>query len=348
MKKFLVSVADVYGYDSSDSLLFVGKTLLDSSIETTLSNTDVRGGRGNQLQYIYYHTAEMNITINETQFSLEFLALNTGTTPETGANMFVEESVTLAGGQGTVQEGTPLKLSTQNIYGWVTKADGSVQRVLFNGNNFDIGDAESNETVCVRYFTNMTAARQITINADMLPSNIRLVMEAQLCSSDSTTNQIGVVQVIVPKASMTGQFTLSMTADGVSQTPLTVRALSYTPTNKGGCTADRPVYATITEILFDSNWYDNVTALAIDGGDFTLAIDGTKTLKVFAVPNDGSAAFLAPVSGLTFSSDADTYAEVSANGVVTAKAEGSATIKATITEKTDIDANVVVTVPAGE
>ena len=54
MKKFLVSTADVYGYDSNDNLLFVGKTLLDSSIETTLSNTDVRAGKGNQLQYIYY------------------------------------------------------------------------------------------------------------------------------------------------------------------------------------------------------------------------------------------------------------------------------------------------------
>ena len=78
MKKFLVSTADVYGYNSNDNLLFVGKTLLDSSIETTLSNTDVRAGQGNQLQYIYYHTAEMNITINDAQFSLEFLALNVG------------------------------------------------------------------------------------------------------------------------------------------------------------------------------------------------------------------------------------------------------------------------------
>ena len=235
MKKFLVSVADVYGYDSNDTLLFVGKTLLDSSIETTLSNTDVRGGRGNQLQYIYYHTAEMNITVNETQFSLEFLALNTGTNIQMGADMFVEESVTLDKGQGTVTTGTPLALTTGLLYGWVTKADGTVVRVTFTGSNFNIGDPNNNETVCVRYYTKVNSARQITINADMLPSSIRLVMEAQLCSSDSTTNQIGVVQVIVPKASMTGQFTLSMTADGVSQTPLTIRALASTQ-NAGGWT----------------------------------------------------------------------------------------------------------------
>ena len=38
MKKFLVSTADVYGYDSSSNLVLFGKTMLDTSIETTLGN----------------------------------------------------------------------------------------------------------------------------------------------------------------------------------------------------------------------------------------------------------------------------------------------------------------------
>ena len=44
-RKFLTSVADVYAYDSSDNILFTGKTLLDSSIEVSLGNAPVRGGR---------------------------------------------------------------------------------------------------------------------------------------------------------------------------------------------------------------------------------------------------------------------------------------------------------------
>ena len=176
MKKFLVSTADVYGYDSNDNLLFVGKTLLDSSIETTLSNTDVRAGKGNQLQYVYYHTAEMNITINEAQFSLEFLALNTGSSIETGANIWTEESVTVTKGAGVVTQGTPLAIQTQTIYGWVTKEDGTVERVAFNGANFTLADSSYNGTVCVRYYTNDASARKVTVYADMLPSTIRLVM----------------------------------------------------------------------------------------------------------------------------------------------------------------------------
>ena len=342
MKKFLVSTADVYGYDSNDNLLFVGKTLLDSSIETTLSNTDVRAGKGNQLQYIYYHTAEMNITINEAQFSLEFLALNTGSSIETGANIWTEESVAVTNGAGVVTQGTPLAIQTQTIYGWVTKEDGTVERVVFEGANFTLSDGSYNGTVCVRYYTNDAAARKVTVYADMLPSTIRLVMVGTLASSDSTTNQIGTVQIEVPRASMTGAFTLSMTPDAVAQTPLSVRALASTKA-AGGCEGNRPIYATITEKINGAKWYDNVIALAIKGGDFDLAKGTSKTLQVYAIKNDGSAAFLAPINGLTFASSETSKATVD-GGIVAGVAAGSSTIKATITEVPEIDANVVVTV----
>ncbi|MBR0369306.1 MAG: Ig-like domain-containing protein [Methanobrevibacter sp.] len=343
MKKFLVSTANVFGYDSNDNLLFTGTTLMDSSIETTLANTDVRAGQGNQLQYIYYHTAEMNITINEAQFSLPYLALNVGSAITTGANVWTTETVTVTAGAGSVSK-TPLGISGTTLYGWVTDKDDNVQRVEFTGSSFSMADNTYNGDVCVRYYATDAAAQKVTVYADMLPSTIRLVMEAQLCSSDSTTNRIGTLQINVPKASMTGAFTLSMTPDSVAQTPLSVRALSYTPTNNGGCTANRPIYAEIIEILDGRNWYDNVVALAIEGGDFSLSVSGTKQLKVFAIPNNGTAAFLVDSSNITFASSATGKATVSASGLVTGVSAGDATIKATITGKTDIDANVVVTV----
>ena len=348
MKKFLVSTANVYGYDSDDNLLFTGTTLMDSSIETTLSNTDVRAGQGNQLQYIYYHTAEMNITINEAQFSLNYLALNVGSNITTGANVWTTETVTVTNGAGTVA-GTPLAISGTTLYGWVTDKEDNVERVEFSGSSFTMSNASYNGNVCVRYYANDAAAKQITVYADMLPSTIRLVMEAQLCSSDSTTNRIGTLQVEVPRASMTGSFTLSMTPDSVAQTPLSVRALSA-QVNEGGCTANRPIYATITEILFESNWYDNVIALAVEGGDASLTAGETKTLKVFAIPNDGTAAFLVKPSLLTFSSSDDTVVSVDATGVITvaAGAEASATadIKIAVTDKPEVDTTVVITVVA--
>lgn len=344
-KEFLVSVADVYGYDANDNLLFVGKTSLDTSIETTLSNTDVRAGKGNQLQYIYYHTAEMNITISDAQFSLPYLAANIGSAITTGQRMFKEETVTLTDGAGSVS-GTPLALSTSTIYGWVEK-DGVVSRVTFSGKSFDISDPTYNGDVCVRYYANDIDAESITVYADMMPATIRLVLEATLASDKiGSTSKIGVVQVEVPKASMTGAFTLSMTPDGVASTPLSIRALA-SKSNGGGCTGSRPIYATITKKVDTANWYDNVTALAIEGGDFALDLGDaeTKTLIVYAITSTGTT-FLAPVSGLTFASETTGTAEISSAGLVTPIGEGTSVLKASITDKATVDANVVVTVVA--
>ena len=256
--------------------------------------------------------------------------------------IFGLKKVTVTNGAGVVTQGTPLAIQTQTIYGWVTKEDGTVERVAFSGAGFTLADSSYNGTVCVRYYTNDAAARKVTVYADMLPSTIRLVMVGTLASSDSTTNQIGTVQIEVPRASMTGAFTLSMTPDAVSQTPLSVRALASTET-AGGCDGNRPIYATITEKINGARWYDNVIALAIKGGYFDLKSGDSKTLQVYAIKNDGSAAFLAPVGGLTFTSSEISKATVE-GGIVSGVAAGSSTIKATITEVPEIDANVVVTV----
>lgn len=351
MKKFLVSTANVYGYDSNGNELFRGVSMLDTSIETSLSNTDVRGGQGNKLLYVYYHTAEMNITVNNAEFSLDFLALNVGSNITIGADMFIDETVEVTNGTASVSKTIPLAFDTTTAYGYVSLPNvDAIQKVEFAGNAFTLTGDYANYTgdVCVRYYGNEITAREVTVYADMLPANIRLVMEAKLCSSDATTNQIGTVQVIVPRASMTGAFTLSMTPDSVASTPLNVRALAYEKTQAtGGCEGNKPIYAEIIERIDNQNWYDNVKALAIEGGDITMKVGNEENLKVYAMREDGTAPFLAPVSGLTFSSeDADT---VAVNGsAITAVKAGTTSIKATITEIPEVNATIFVTVEAAE
>src|SRR5258706_1637999 len=342
MKKFMVSVADVRLYDvSNDSLIAIGKTLVDSSLEMTLGNTDIRGGRGSQLQAIYYHTSDLNLTVNDTQFNLDLLATAVGKSIVTGDNVYTEETITLgASGSGTVT-GTPLSVTGTTIYGWVTQIDGTVDKVTFSGSTFASSTGTSGDVVCVRYYHLNSAARSLTIEADVLPSIVRVEMETLLISSQETTSRIGVVQIIVPTATLTGAFSLSMTSDGVSTTPLKIRALANTDLTTASC-LNTPVLAKLIEVLDNANWYDSVVALGIQGGDFTLA-SGTKQLVVWAVPSSG-AAFLAPLADLTFGSSSTGDATVSLHGgLVTWISSGSALISATITAKTSIDANVTVT-----
>lgn len=343
-KRFLVSVADVTAYDLSTSeILFVGKTLLDSSVETSLNATDVRGGRGNQLQYVYYNTTEFTATINDTQFNLAMLAANTGNAIVTDNDVYFKETITLDGsGDGTVTN-TPLAVTGTTVYGWVSYPDGTSEKKTFSTKTISCGAGHASETVCVTYYMQNVASRSVTLEANTVPSICRVVMEAQLAeTSDTSSNIVGSVQIIIPQAQVSGAFSLSMTADGVASTPLTVRALSYVDTTTGACTNDAYL-AKIIEIVDGADWWDNIRAIAIAGGDFTIAHPGTEQLTVYAIPTEG-AAFIPPVADLTFASGTVGTATIDANGLVTSVAAGTTLISVTVTSATSYDSKVTCTV----
>ncbi len=346
IKKFLVSVMDAYIFDENDVLLASAKTLIDSSLDVKLSATDVRGGRGNQLQYVYYHSNEMNITLNDTQWNLDFLAATAGVSPVTNNNVYTEETITLgAAGTGTIL-GTPLAIQGTSLYGWVTQNDGSIERVTFSTKTFATSTGTSGDVVCVRYFAADAASRSITINANMIPKVCRIVLEGSLNSSDQSSNKIGVVQVIIPKAVLSGAFTLNLKSDGTSQTPLTARALAYSDTASSACTS-APVYAKIIEILDSAYWYSECVALAIEGGDFSLTHPSTThQLVVYAIKSNGDAAFIPPYGGqLTFSSATVGKATIdAATGIVSTVATGTTVLSVVIAGKTSIEASCLLTV----
>lgn len=345
--KFMTSVADVYAYDASDNLVFSAKTLLDSSIENSLGSSPVRGGRGNQLLYTYYHTAELTINLTDTQWNLAMLGSTVGSDVLVGGfEYYGEENVVIAGSatSGTVS-GTPIAYEGTSIYGWATSPSGSTERVTFSGKTFNITEAPATEeTWCVRYYkANTSIGQGITIGSNMIPKVLKIVMETQLNSSDSTKNKIGIVQIIIPRVVLSGAFTISMVADGIANTPLTGTALAYTESGAGGCEVDS-YYAKIVEVIDATNWYDNVTALAIDGGAFNLPIGGTKTMSIWAIPSEGSA-FKVSNSTLSFTSASPTVATVGVNtGVVNGLTAGSSEITAVITSASAISGSATVTV----
>lgn len=344
--EFLTSVADVYGYNSSGDLLFTSKTLLNSSMEVVLGSSEVRGGRGNQLLYTYFHTGGLNLSLEETQFNLGFLAATLGQEIATGSNVYVEETITLgASGGGTVL-GTPLAVEGATIYGWVTQLDGDIDKVTFTGSTFPSSTGTSGDEVCVRYYAANAAATSINIPANTIPKIVRLVLEAQLNANSTTSNKIGTLQIIIPKFSLSGAFNLSLSSDGTSNTPLSGMAYSFTDTETAACTSEK-VYAKIVRILDNANWYDGVTSLSIEGGNFSLATTlGTKQLVVYAI-RPGYAPFVAPVADLDFTSGTTGVATVTLHGgLVTGVSAGTSLISVSITAAPTVDTSATVTVPS--
>lgn len=353
MNKFVAGVADAYFYDGSGNLVFQGKTDLDNSVTTTVAKTDIRGGKGNQLLTTYYHTSAMEVKVTDTQWNLNMIAATVGQSVQTSTNVYTEETVAVTNGAGSVL-GTPLT-NQGGLFGWVqlpdtdssgTKITTTNEKVTFSTKAFTLAvNSTYTGNVCVRYYALNSAATYLQIPANIIPSTGILILEAQLITgSASSTSVIGKVQFNFPAFQLDGTFAISMTAAGVSTTPVAGNALSSTSLMTGAC-SDVPLYCQVTEVLSSIHWYDNVYALAISGGDFALTAAGSPhTLAVYALA-PGTAPFLPPVADLTFSSDTTAKATIGTNtGVVTWVASGgSSLLHVHVTAKTTIEDSATVT-----
>jgi hypothetical protein len=353
-KKFLFSVADCYFYKTgTNDLIFKSQTLIDSSIEATVSNEDARAGKGNTLQFIYYHTSEFNVNLTEQQFDLQKLAPSIGSNIVTGGIIQVEETVTLgAGGTGTVTLGTPVNdqfVISDTVKGTVAIGE-SDTTIEFTGSDFAVAGGAQGDKVCVIYSILDPAARTITVNANMIPSVGRLVMKAQLGSSESGfaegSSVIGEVVIEVPTLQLSpAGASLTMSSSGISQSALSGRALAYTSSE--GCCTTSPIYATITERIYGASQYDSAKAMVATNSDITVAPLGVETVDLLLIPNYVGAPFAPDYADVSFTSDDPAVATVGLHtGIVTGVAAGNCTITATVTGYTNLTATAYVEVTA--
>jgi len=350
-KRFLVGVANIFAYHkTTGNELFTSRTMIDTAIEISTDSTNINGGVGNALQYIYFHTPELSLTLTETQFNLGMIASNVGSDITTGGDIWDEETVVLGVAGAGVITATPIiqpDIAGAVIYGWVTDAAGITTKVTFTGSNFTLAGGTDGETVCVRYYTNNSSIRVVTIPANFIPASIRLVMECSLASSDDVSaaggSIIGKIQFEINTAQLSGAQSIEMSSSGVSQTPLTAMALA-SPSGVGGCIGSS-VYGTIKEVIAGANWYDNVYALAITNGEIDITGVGTETLEVIAIPIQGTAFIVPDYTDLTFTSLDLAVATVAATGVITGVAAGDTSVTVGITAKASVDdAAAIVTV----
>lgn len=333
-----------------DQLIATATTLLDSSITVGSTAEEVRGGPGAKLLGKYYHTSTFDINLTDVLFKLEYFAFQTGSAIQQIADVFTSEQVTLgAGGSGTIT-GTPAVYQSYGTIGWAAKpGSDAYQKITFTEKAFTVAGAKEGDIYCVKYISTDNAARQITISSSFIPSEVTLVMTANLYRAGgrgendvNNSSKIGIVQVLVPRFQFNGSMELSMTSTGVANSPIAGSALD----NPSADCSDGGYYAIITEQLSGSSWYDNVFALAIEDSDIELATTtGTATLSVYALPLNG-AAFKPPYEDLTFTSAANGTATVTQEGVVTGVAKGSTTVTVSIKNKAGVEAIANITVPA--
>ena len=224
-------------------------------------------------------------------------------------------------------------------------------KITFSGKDATVSNLPVGTTVCVKYIHTDASAEQFTVSSAFIPDQCYAILTLPLFkatvgsdTSYTSSSKVGEVQVEIPNFLLGGAQELSLSSSGAATTALSGSALA-TYTGQEGCNDDG-YYAVLKQVVYNKDEFADVKAIVIADSDIDLIVDETQTLEVYAIYNGVKAPRLLNNSQLTFTSSADTYAEVSSAGVVTAKAAGSANIEVVVTGHSDLNAMAVVTVTA--
>lgn len=341
-RAFLAGVADVDLF-VGEELMLQAKTLTDSSISIGVTAEEIRGGQGAQLIGRYFHTTTFSVDLTDVLFQLDYIALNIGSAIDntgTHGGELITEEVIAAENKLTVT-GTAHDFMGLGVIGWYKlPEDENWTTFHFNEDAKTSADATvtTGTTYCVKYM-NSADAETITVSADFVPDEVTMVMKAKLFKASrgegiSSSSQIGVAEIEVPRFQLNGNMEISMSMTGAANTPLSGQALS-TSDGTEGCDGNG-YYSRIKRVIFDSNAMDNLTALAVRPSTIEnlTATTGTATLTVYGVFSGGNNAsrVIAPAD-LTYTVEPSGAVTVAQNtGIVTAGASAqSGTITITVT-----------------
>ena len=348
---FLAGVGRALLFKGND-LIGVAKTLTESTFDFSITAEDVRGGQGNGLLGRYFHDSNMQVTLVDAMFDLQYMALSLGVPLESGGLSVKEEELT-AGVDGSVTASETPVAFTGSMIGWYKKpADSEWSIGTFTGSKMAISGASQNDVYCVKYFYINENARSITIKSQYVPSELHVVIMNDLYAGDvgtqSDATRYGRLITDIPRLQMDGNQTLNLAASSAATINLTGSALAVL---SGDTCEEDPYYGTMTEEIYGAKWQDDVVALAVENSDIELAKSASETLIVRAVFGAGMASQRKDNSNFTFSvvstpASTATGTNVDTKGVVKAGTQaGVAVVQVMLTGAPDVDpAFVTVTV----
>jgi hypothetical protein len=343
---FIGGVANITMY-KDDQIFATAKTLLTSSITLGVTAADVRGGMGNGLIGKYFHTSKFDIKIEDCLFKMQYIAANIGSDIIIGSDVQTVENVTLATGLTGATKNTAVDFAGFGTIGWVSLPGmDDWHKVVITGKAFTSPVGTVGGTVCIKYKSTNSSAETLTVSSNIIPATLRIIMEAELFAGGKQAvgtgsgTKLGSLQIEIPKFILDGGMQIDMTSAGVSKTPLNGSALTI---GSETCDGDG-TYGTITKVITNANWYDDVNSLSISDSEVDLSTAApTQTLNVIAVHTTALPS-IPPYADLIFTSSDATKATVSATGLVTKVAIGNCQISVAIAAHPTVVAVAEVTI----
>lgn len=313
-----------------DNLIGVASALTNNTFGFSIDAEEIRGGFGNVLYGKYYHDSNLNVTLTDAMFNLEYIAAALGTTVEQGGLSVKEVQATLVtAGKLTVAE-QPLPFDSGVVIGWYKKPSEQEWTIgTFDGQTLSIPGGAVSDVYCVKYFYQNENARSIVVNAQYVPSVLHVVLINDLFAAETADlgsgEKYGRLITDIPRLQLDGSQDLTLDASGAASVELTGSALA-TSGSAGNQCEEEQYYATMTEEIFNTVWQDSVVALAVENSDVELTAGADPvTLNVRAVFGGSVASKRYPNSNFTFVADSlPDGVTVDAKGVITAASGATA------------------------
>lgn len=302
-------------------LIGVGKTLSDTTFDSSITGEEVRGGPGNLLYGKYFHDSNLTISITDAMFNIEYVAASLGVDVERGGISLYEspKAGETVGVGGVITLSETAVAFDGSIVAWYKKpADDDWIVTTVSENKITIPGASQNDHYCVKYFYQNLNAKSITIKAQYVPKTLHLVLINDLYSGEvanvGSASKYGRLITDIPSYQLDGSQNLAWSATSAATVSLNGSALAV---DDGASCEEDPIYGTMTQEIFGAKWQDDVKAIAIKNADIEMKTGESETLQVYAVFGGSTASRLMDNSNFTFAVEDGTSAKVSVAGVVT-------------------------------
>ena len=292
----------------------------------------------------YFHDSNMQVTLVDAMFDLQYMALSLGVNLESGGLSVKEEELTV-GSDGTVTVSETPVAFVGSMIGWYKKPSDTEWSIgTFTGSKMTVSGGSQSDVYCVKYFYTNENARSITIKSQYVPAELHVVIMNDLYAGDvgsqSEATRYGRLITDIPRLQMDGNQTLSLAATSAATINLTGSALAVL---SGDTCEEDPYYGTMTEEIYGAKWQDDVVAIAVENAEMELSTNASETLIVRAVYGKGMASQRKDNSNFTFTKVTSPAATATAltvganDGVVSAGAQaGVAVIEVSLTDAPNV------------
>lgn len=340
---YAVGVGDFIAYKGGQ-FAAMGKVATETTFDFSASNLDIKGGKRNPLLFRYFHSPEATFSIIAANYNPELWRATSGGTDISYANLPKEETLAMSTRTITLSE-TPVEVGDISASVWV-KYEGIMYSPITASSTTVVipsdgvyADIPNGATVCVTYNYKNINATGVTIPANIQPEIWHIFVDIDIATDKSGSGIVGRTVLEIPLAQLDPAQTLNATADGYSESKLT--GIMLADKTGVGCTGTG-VYAYLSTELFNTNWYDSVTAVVNDPDDVSLGNSESYTIKLIGLQHNGTYLTLdsSYFADLTFTFDDGTATGTTFNSstgvITTSTVDGTATLEVSITAKTSV------------